>query len=69
MKEEDVINLINSIEKKKEEQHIEPNYALDIDLYKEMDINLRSTLNKMYKDGKITVSSSLNNKIIQLKYE
>jgi hypothetical protein len=57
-----VLESIQYIQNGKENRNVHPTYALDIDIYNLMRKRIKSVLELMVKDGKITEGDAPNNK-------
>lgn len=62
----DVLSKIISLKNEKINRKITPSHVLDVELYNAIIQDVKEELNKLYKEGKITVFKTLNNKGIDV---
>jgi hypothetical protein len=63
----DILSIIQDITSAKQEAHTEPSYALEREILDKVIQDTKKELNNLYKEGKIEVGKTLNNKYIKLK--
>lgn len=62
-----VFNLIQEMQQAKEEKKIEPTHVLDVDLLNRVNQEVKDALNELYKEDKIGIDRTINNKAIYIK--
>lgn len=63
----DVLNIIQEMQKEKEDKGITPSYVIDADLFNRVNQEVKETLNELYKEKKIGINQTINNKAIYIK--
>lgn len=63
----DVLNIIQEMQKEKEDKGITPPYVIDADLFNRVNQEVKETLNELYKEKKIGINQTINNKAIYIK--
>ncbi len=63
----DVLNIIREMQKEKEDKGITPSYVIDVDLFNRVNKEVKKTLNELYKEKKIGINQTINNKAIFIK--
>lgn len=63
----DVLNIIQEMQKEKEDKGIAPSYVIDADLFNRVNQEVKETLNELYKEKKIGINQTINNKAIYIK--
>lgn len=63
----DVLNIIQEMQKEKENKGITPSYVIDADLFNRVNEEIKKTLNELYKKKKIGINQTINNKAIYIK--
>lgn len=63
----DVLNIIQEMQKEKEDKGITPSYVIDVDLFNRVNEEVKKTLNELYKEKKIGINQTINNKAIFIK--
>ena len=62
-----VYNLIQEMQKAKEQNKIVPTHVIDVDLLNRVNQEVRDALNQLYQEGKIGIDRTINNKAIFVK--
>ena len=63
----DVLNIIQEMQKEKEDKGITPSYVIDVDLFNRVNQEVKEALNELYKEEKIGINQTINNKAIYIK--
>jgi hypothetical protein len=62
-----ILERIIRIKQNKLDFDIEPSHVLDVELYNDVIDDVKSELNRLFREGEITVVQTLNNKAIDVK--
>jgi len=62
-----VLLAIEKLQKEKTDNRIVPNHILEVELFAEINRLARSELNELFKDDKIIVCETINQKAISIK--
>lgn len=63
----DLLTIISRLQQEKRDKHIEPDHIEFASLMNEVSKEVRSELNRLYKDGKIGITQTLNGKAVYVK--
>ena len=55
------------MQKEKEDKGITPSYVIDVDLFNRVNQEVKEALNELYKEEKIGINQTINNKAIYIK--
>lgn len=62
-----ILERIKRLKQNKSDFDIEPSHVLDVELYNDVIDDVKSELNRLFREGEITVVQTLNNKAIDVK--
>lgn len=63
----DLLTIIARLQQEKRDKHIEPDHIEFARLMNEVSKEVRAELNRLYKDGKIGITPTLNGKAVFVK--
>lgn len=63
----DLLTIIDRLQQEKREKHIEPDHIEFASLMNEVSKEVRAELNRLYKDGKIGTTRTLNGTAVYVK--
>lgn len=62
----DLLTIISSLQQEKRDKHIEPDHIEFASLMNEVSKEVRNELNRLYSDGEIKITNTLNGKAISI---
>lgn len=63
----EILQTLIRLQEQKRQKNVIPDYVTDVELYNEVISTVKTGLNKLYKDGKIGITQTLNHKAIYVK--